>query len=72
MAEEFVMACAVFMRDGTARVEVLHRGPKEDCERMQDLIPAVVADADAQDAQTFVWPATKFDEFSHRLSGKGD
>lgn len=74
MAEEFVTGCAVFLRDGTSRVKALHRGAKEDCERVQDLIPAVAVDCDAIDARTFVWPAEQWDELIHRgaQGKKGD
>lgn len=63
MAEEFVTGCAVFLKDGTSRVQCLHRGTKEDCERMMDLTPAVAVDEPAADARVFVWPAQEWDEF---------
>lgn len=63
MAEEFVTGCAVFLKDGTSRVMALHRGTKEDCDRMMDLTPAVAVDENATDARVFVWPAQEWDEF---------
>lgn len=70
MPEEFVTGCAVFLRDGTSRVQALHRGSREDCERTQDLVPAVAVDCDATDARTFVWPAQKWDDFIRGAHGK--
>jgi len=66
---QYVTVCALFKRDGTAKARVLHRGSREDCERAQDFVPAVVVDPkdDVIEAQTFVWPADKWAAFERRL-----
>lgn len=38
---EHVCAVAIFLADGTAETQVLHRGSREDCEAVEALTPAV-------------------------------
>ncbi|MBS0364942.1 MAG: hypothetical protein JSR67_03850 [Proteobacteria bacterium] len=68
LAEEHVLCCAVFMRDGTARARVLHRGSKSECEREQALVSGMVVNLDesVRSAEVFIWPASKWAAFELR------
>ena len=67
---EFVTGLALFLRNGRSKVQMLHRGTKEDCERMQDLVPAVAVSLEDQveEARVFMRPAQQWDEFVTRAS----
>src|ERR1700739_3612395 len=69
VTDEYVTGCALFLRNGCSRAQILHRGTREECERVQDLVPgvAVNGDEDVIEAKTFIWPAAKWDEFEARV-----